>query len=90
MFKQLSDYGVEKLKRDNARGAIQCLMHAKTQDDYNVNKQELFDTTNDRFKEYFLNNWETCIEMWATFKRDEYMYIMVTQRTIVLSHIIKN
>ena len=86
MFKQLSDCGVEKLRRDDARGAIQCLVHAKTQDDYYVKKQELFDTTNDRFKEYFLSNWEACIEMWATFKRDEYVHYGNTTNNRLESH----
>lgn len=63
MFKQLSDCEVEKLKCDDARDAIRSLVYSKSQDDYDLKKQEVFEVTNDLFKKYFLSNWETCIEM---------------------------
>ena len=30
--------------------------------------------TNHAFKAYFLSNWETCIEIWTTFNRDEFAH----------------
>ena len=86
MFKQLTDCGVEKFKRDDARNAIRCLVHTKNQDDYEVKKKELFDATNDVFKAYFLSNWETCIEMWAMFKRDDYLHYGNTTNNRLESH----
>ena len=86
MFQQLSDCGVEKQKRDDARETIRCLVHAKNQDDYEGKKTEMFGMINHSFKAYFLSNWETCIEMWATFKRDEFAHYGNTTNNRLESH----
>ena len=54
--------------------------------DYNINKQQLFDATNAEFRKYFLENWESCVEMWAAFKRDQYMHFGNTTNNRLESH----
>ena len=80
-FKQLNDAGVEKAQHEVARNAIRNVMY-----DYNINKQQLFDATNAEFRKYFLENWESCVEMWAAFKRDQYMHFGNTTNNRLESH----
>ena len=76
-FKQLADAGVERAQRDTARTAIRSVMYAKDEEEYEVEKQEIFDSTNAEFKRYFLVNWETCVQMWAAFMRDQYLHLEI-------------
>ena len=61
-------------------------MYATDEEDYNIKKQQLFDATNAEFRKYFLENWESCVEMWATFKRDQYMHFGNTTNNRLESH----
>ena len=74
LFKELNDVGIEKVQREVARNAIRNVMYATDEEGYNIKKQQLFDATNAEFRKYFLENWESCVEMWAAFERDQYMH----------------
>ena len=75
MFKKVVDCGVTKSDRDEARESLRRLVHAKDENEYIKLRQEVFDATNDEFKQYFLNNWDNCKNMWVTFKRDAYVHL---------------
>ena len=75
LFKNVVDCGVDKCDRDEARELLRCLVHAKDGDEYKDLTQKVFDATNDDFKQYFLQNWSDCQDMWVTFKRDAYVYL---------------
>ena len=75
MFKKVVDCGVAKSDRDEARELIRCLVHAKDESGYEKLRQDVFDATNDEFKQYFLKNWDNCQNMWVTFKRDTYVHL---------------
>ena len=86
LFKQLNDAGIEKAQCEVARNAIRNVMYATDEEDYNIKKQQLFDATNAEFRKYFLENWESCVEMWAAFKRDQYMHFGNTTNNRLESH----
>ena len=69
------DCGVTKSDRDEARESLRRLVHAKDENEYVKLRQEVFDATNDEVKQYFLNNWDNCQNMWVTFKRDAYVHL---------------
>ena len=75
MFKKVVDCGVTKSDRDEARESLRRLVHAKDENEYVKLRQEVFDATNDEVKQYFLNNWDNCQNMWVTFKRDAYVHL---------------
>ena len=85
-FKQLTDLDVPKENRDEAREVIRQLVYSSNEDDYAKLKQELFDTTNDAFKHYFIKSWDTCKEKWVTFLRDEHVHFANTTNNRLECH----
>ena len=77
---------VEKGQCDAARNAIRCVAYTKSQEDYNSKQEEMFNATNGQFKFYFLNNWETCTQMWASFRRDQYLHYGNATNNCLESH----
>ena len=70
MFKKMVDCDVEKNERDEVRELLRQLVYSKDADDYKDTKQEIYFKTNEQFKRYFEANWDSCQEMWVTYKRD--------------------
>ena len=85
-FKQIVELDVPKENRDEARELIRRLVHAKSEDEYASIKQELFDATNDAFQKYFVKNWDSCKEMWATYLRDEHLHFANTTNNRLECH----
>ena len=85
-FKQLTELDVPKENRDESRQLIRVLVHAKNEDEYAKVKQELFDATNDTFKQYFIKNWESCKDKWVTFLRDENVHFANTTNNRLECH----
>ena len=86
MFKKVVDCGVTKSDRDEARESLRRLVHAKDENEYVKLRQEVFDATNDEVKQYFLNNWDNCQNMWVTFKRDAYVHLGNTTNNRIECH----
>ena len=85
-FKQLADLDVPKDNRDEARQLIWTIVHEKSESEYEGRKQELFDATNHAFKQYFLNDWDSCREKWVTFLRDKNVHFANTTNTRLECH----
>ena len=86
LFKCLSDYDVNKGDRDECRQLIRSLVFSSSQSEYERWKQELFDSTNEDFREAFVNNWDSCKSMWVTFERDEAIHFANTTNNRLDSH----
>ena len=56
------------------------------QDEYERWKQELFDSTNEDFRQAFLSNWDSCKSMWVTFERDQAIHFANTTNNTLESH----
>ena len=69
-----------------ARQLVRTIVHAKSEPEYERMKQELFDATNHAFKQYFLNNWDSCREKWVTFLRDENVHFANTTNNRLECH----
>ena len=86
LFKCLSDYDVNKGDRDECRQLIRSLVFSSSQSEYERWRQELFDSTNEDFREAFVNNWDSCKSMWVTFERDEAIHFANTTNNRLESH----
>ena len=85
-FKQLADLDVPKDSRDEVSQLIRTIVHAKSEAEYERMRQELLDVTNQAFKQYFLNNWDSCREKWVTYLRDENVHFANTTNNRLECH----
>ena len=86
LFKCLSDYDVDKSKREECRQIIRKLVYANSQDDYDKYKQQLFDSSNDALHKAFISNWDSCKSMWVTYERDQAAHFRNTTNNRLESH----
>ena len=86
MFKKMVECDIEKSERDEVRELLRQLVYSKDADDYKDTKQEIYFKTNEQFKHYFEANWDSCQEMWVTYKRDHHVHLGNTTNNRLESH----
>ena len=84
MFKKMVECEVEKWKR--WRELLCQLVYSKDTDDYEDTKQEIYLKTTEQFRRYFEANWDSCQEIWVSYKRDHHVHLGNTTNNRLESH----
>lgn len=74
------------MTRDQGRETIRRLVSADSEESYATLKQELYDTTNLAFQNYFIKNWDVCKGKMVKFLRDKHLHFANTTNNRLECH----
>ena len=86
-YKAVSDAEVPKEQRDSLRKVLHDIVYSESMDDYEDYLAEIVCLGNPSFEKYFFDNWNSCLEMWASFQRDSSVHFgNTTNNRLECSH----
>lgn len=86
-YKAVADLEVPKERRNELRKVLHDIVYSEHVDDYVDYLAEVVRLGNPSFEKYFLDNWNSCIDMWVSFKRDSSIHFgNTTNNRLECSH----